>query len=57
MALDSSIPAGMTVFLARRDLCITTSAERGNDLNDQQPRLAAALPRSFQLHPQLAGLP
>ena len=23
MALDSSIPAGMTVFLARQDLCIT----------------------------------
>ena len=31
MALDSCFPAGMTAFLARQDLCITMSAERGND--------------------------
>ena len=30
MALDSGIHAGMTAFLARRDLCITMRAELGN---------------------------
>ncbi len=28
--LDTGIPAGMTAFLARQDLCITKSAEGGN---------------------------
>jgi len=39
MALDSGIPAGMTAFLACPDLCITMSAERGND---ESPALRCA---------------
>ncbi len=33
--LDTGIPAGMTVFLARQDLCITMRAELGSEEKNQ----------------------
>jgi hypothetical protein len=43
MALDTGIHAGMTTFWGQLNLCITMSAERGNDKSEQIKKIYVSL--------------